>query len=98
MRVRVLFFGMLKDVVGELPGELEVAEGASLESIFQGFAERFPPLRTMARSIVLARNREFADPSTRVEDGDEVAFLPPVSGGATTESWESIEGGPLVRT
>jgi molybdopterin synthase catalytic subunit len=93
MRVRVLFFGMLKDVVGDVSGELEVAEGASLGSIFQGFEERFPPLRTMARSIVAARNREFAAPSTQVEEGDEVAFLPPVSGGATTEAWESSEGG-----
>jgi MoaE-MoaD fusion protein len=93
MRVRVLFFGILKDVVGEAAGDLELPEGASLDTVFQDFAARFPQLRQMARSIVVARNREFADSSVRIQDGDEVAFLPPVSGGATTESWETAEGG-----
>jgi len=92
MRVRVLFFGVLRDVVGELPGEAEFPDGASLETIFQSFADRFPTLRQMGRSIVVARNREFADPSAEVREGDEVAFLPPVSGGVTTEAWEA-EGG-----
>ncbi|MGO9262382.1 MAG: molybdenum cofactor biosynthesis protein [Bryobacteraceae bacterium] len=93
MRVRVLFFGMLKDVVGDASGDLEFPEGASLDTVFESFAARFPHLRQMARSIVVARNREFADPATRIEEGDEVAFLPPVSGGASTECWETAEGG-----
>jgi len=95
MRVRVLFFGILKDVVGDTPGDLDFPEGASLDSVFQSFAARFPQLRQMARSIVVARNREFADRSARIEEGDEVAFLPPVSGGAATECWETADGGHL---
>jgi len=93
MRVRVLFFGLLKDVVGNAPDEVEFPEGASLDTVFQSFADRFPQLRQMARSIVVARNREFAHPSVPIQDGDEVAFLPPVSGGATTETWETVDGG-----
>jgi len=93
MRVRVLFFGSLKDVVGDASGDHEFPEGASLHTVFETFAARFPELRPMARSIVAARNREFADPSVCIQDGDEVAFLPPVSGGATTETWVSAEGG-----
>jgi MoaE-MoaD fusion protein len=94
MRVRVLFFGILKDVVGEASSsDLELPPGATLATVFESFAARFPHLRQLARSIVVARNREFAEPSAAVQEGDEVAFLPPVSGGTATECWESAAGG-----
>ena len=83
MRVRILFFGVLKDLAGRPSEEADFPEGADLRAVFDTVAARCPPLREMARSIVVARNREFADLSTRIEDGDELAFLPPVSGGAT---------------
>lgn len=83
MRVKVLFFGMLKDIVGSAEEQLNVSEGAQLRSIFDHYATRFPTLGKMASSIVLARNHEFSDISTPVVEGDEVAFLPPVSGGST---------------
>lgn len=83
MRVKVLFFGMLKDIVGSAEEQLSIAEGAPLASIFDHYAGRFPRLREMRSSIVLARNQEFSDASARVTEGDEVAFLPPVSGGST---------------
>jgi molybdopterin synthase catalytic subunit len=81
MRVRILFFGVLKDLVGRPSEEADFPGGADLRAVFDTVAGRCPPLKEMARSIVLARNREFADLSTKLEDGDEVAFLPPVSGG-----------------
>src|SRR5712692_8030863 len=83
MRVKVLFFGMLKDIVGSGEEQLNVSEGAQLENIFDHYAGRFPRLRELAGSIVLARNHEFSDVSAGVSEGDEVAFLPPVSGGST---------------
>src|SRR5258708_24120835 len=86
MRARVLFFGMLKDIVGMSREEAEFPEGSDLRSVFAAYAARFPPLGNLARSIVVARNQEFADPTTRLADGDEVAFLPPVSGGAHTHA------------
>jgi len=82
MRVKVLFFGMLKDIVGSSEEQLIVSEGAQLETIFDHYAGLFPRLREMASSIVLARNHEFSPISTNVSEGDEVAFLPPVSGGS----------------
>ena len=63
MRVKVLFFGMLKDIVGSAEEQLNVSEGAQLETIFDHYAGRFPRLREMASSIVLARNHEFSDRS-----------------------------------
>ncbi|HLI82921.1 MAG TPA: molybdenum cofactor biosynthesis protein MoaE [Bryobacteraceae bacterium] len=92
MRARVLFFGMLKEVVGISAEDLDLPEGANLASVFAHYAERQPRLRELAPSIVAARNREFADLSTPISDGDELAFLPPVSGGS--QNFLEIESGP----
>src|SRR5881296_1182575 len=81
MRVKVLFFGMLKDIVGRVEEPLDLAPGSRLSTVFDHYAGQFPRLRDMAGSIVLARNQEFSGLSTAIAEGDEVAFLPPVSGG-----------------
>jgi molybdopterin converting factor subunit 1 len=82
VRIRVLFFGVLRDIVGQREDFLEVPEGGRLESVFELYAGRFPRLRGMAASVVLALNQEFSTPSAPLAEGDEVAFLPPVSGGS----------------
>lgn len=82
MRVRVLFFGQLKDVCGMPQDALELAEGAPAKLVFDNYAARFPRLAAMAGSVVLAVNHEFAQPGAVLKDGDEVALLPPVSGGS----------------
>jgi molybdopterin synthase catalytic subunit len=82
MLIRVLFFGMLRDLVGRASEESEFPAGADLRAVFDRYAERYPRVREFASSIVLARNQEFADPGTPLAEGDEVAFLPPVSGGS----------------
>lgn len=82
MRVNVLFFGLLKDITGCAADELELAEGADMGAVLDECARRFPRLRDYDRSIVVARNQRFASRGERLADGDEVALLPPVSGGA----------------
>jgi molybdopterin synthase catalytic subunit len=81
MRVRVLFFGVLKDVVGRPEETIEVGPGSTIGGVFQEYAERFATLHDRRSSIVFARNREFSPVDTVLSDNDEVAFLPPVSGG-----------------
>jgi molybdopterin converting factor subunit 1 len=83
VRVKVLFFGMLKDIVGRSEEHIEVADGARLESVFARYAGRFPRLTDLESSIVLACNHEFCDRSAAIHEGDEIAFLPPVSGGSS---------------
>lgn len=61
---------------------LEVAEGGRVDTVFEYYAARFPRLRETSSSIVLALNQQFSQPSAPLADGDEVAFLPPVSGGS----------------
>ena len=82
MRVKVLFFGILKEITGHSEQVVEVAPGETLGSLFESYFHRFETLRNKRSSILLARNREFATPDTVLSDNDEVAFLPPVSGGS----------------
>jgi len=83
MRVRVLFFGVLKEIVGSAEETIEIEPQSTLANVFEGYSERFETLRDKRPSILFARNSEFATPETVLADDDEVAFLPPVSGGAT---------------
>jgi molybdopterin synthase catalytic subunit len=82
VRIRVLFFGVLRDIVGLREDTLDLPEGGRLGLVFDLYAGRFPRLRGMASSVVLALNQEFSTPSAPLAEGDEVAFLPPVSGGS----------------
>ncbi len=85
MRIRVLFFGLLRDLIGCSEQELELPENARLETVFDHYASQFPRVREMSDSIVMARNEEFAARDGSLADGDEVAMMPPVSGGAGDE-------------
>ena len=82
MFVRVLFFGILKDIAGRAEDTLELPENSTILNVFEQYAERYPRLRQAASSIVFARNHEFSEGGAAVMAGDEIAFLPPVSGGA----------------
>lgn len=93
VRVKVLFFGMLKDIVGRSEDHIEVAEGARVGSVFTRYASDFPRLTDLESSIVLACNHEFCDRSSRVQEGDEIAFLPPVSGGSGRYTQEILDAG-----
>jgi molybdopterin synthase catalytic subunit len=58
-------------------------DGATLEHAFRHYAERYPRLAAMGSSVVVARNQRFVPIATPLADGDELAFLPPVSGGSS---------------
>jgi molybdopterin synthase catalytic subunit/molybdopterin converting factor small subunit len=83
MQVRVLFFGMLKDLAGRGGEVLNLPEHATLGDVFMHYEEMNPRLGELAASIAISVNREFAGPDSSLKEGDEVAFLPPVSGGST---------------
>jgi molybdopterin converting factor subunit 1 len=81
IRVKVLFFGRLKDIVGLTEESAELPDAAPLEQLFAGYAARYPELVNYRGSLVASCNQEFAAWDTPLHSGDEVAFLPPVSGG-----------------
>jgi MoaE-MoaD fusion protein len=80
--IRVLFFGMLKEIAGRNEDRLELPEGSTLADVFDHYAAITPRLREMSGSIVIAQNHAFCQRSEPVIDNAEVALLPPVSGGA----------------
>ncbi len=82
MQVRVLFFGMLKDLVGKPADEIELPNGASVRDVLTLYESQIPRLKDALPSLALAVNQQYAGPDTKLRAGDEVALLPPVSGGA----------------
>jgi molybdopterin converting factor subunit 1 len=81
MAIRVLFFATLAEVTGVRETTIEAGEFPDVKSVFTKFARDFPALESHRQSAIAARNSEFARPETSVQDGDEIAFFPPVSGG-----------------
>ena len=81
IRVTVLFFGRLKELTGHAEHSIEFAEATTIEQLFNLYAARHPELVKYRSSVVASRNQEFAAWDTPLRSGDEVAFLPPVSGG-----------------
>ncbi|HXN64742.1 MAG TPA: molybdenum cofactor biosynthesis protein MoaE [Candidatus Acidoferrales bacterium] len=94
MHVRVLFFGRLKEISGVAEEETDVAEGARIADLFETYSRRFPELARLQPSIAAAINQNYSQWHARLAAGDEVAFLPPVSGGAAPE-FEVEAGGDI---
>jgi molybdopterin synthase catalytic subunit len=92
MRVRVLFFGMLKDLAGASTDSLELPDGSTLADLLDHYETRLPRLKDFLPSIALSINREYANPAERLHAGDEVALLPPVSGGLTEQKGNAASG------
>ena len=82
MKVRVLFFGITREITGLQEECAELGEGARVGELFELYARRFPRLGEMGRSLALAVNEDFGERERMLKENDEVAFLPPVSGGS----------------
>jgi molybdopterin synthase sulfur carrier subunit len=79
--VRVRFFARLREQAGTEIEVLEVAPGSSVVQIYEAMRRKHPALEADRESVRGAINQEFADWTAIVSNGDEVAFIPPVSGG-----------------
>jgi molybdopterin synthase catalytic subunit len=88
VRVRVLFFGAAREMVGQDEVELDLRGPATYASAFAELLERYPVLRRFGRSLLFAVNEEYAqqESAREVRQGDELAIFPPVSGGAENET------------
>ena len=82
MRVRVIFFGMLKDAAGKSSETIDLPANSSLRDLLAQFEARIPKLKEMLPSLAVAINQQYAGPDAKLNENDEVALLPPVSGGA----------------
>lgn len=81
MHVTVRLFARLREIVGAPEVAREVPDGATLSSVWEELSAEFPALAPYRGSVSAAVNADYARMHAPVHDGDEVAFLPPVSGG-----------------
>ena len=81
MKVKMLLFAVLTDIVGDASREIEVAEGTRALDIWSDLRSKHPELEPYERPPFTAVNEEYVAPETVLHNGDEVAFIPPVSGG-----------------
>jgi molybdopterin converting factor subunit 1 len=81
MRVTVRLFARLRDITGAAEVAMPVAPDETIRSVWGRLVREFPDLAGYERSISVAVNADYARMDQAVRDGDEVAFLPPVSGG-----------------
>jgi molybdopterin converting factor subunit 1 len=81
MRVTVRLFARLRDIAGTAELTRDIAQGATIQTVWRQLAGEFPELGQYERSISSAVNADYARMDQVLTDGDEVAFLPPVSGG-----------------
>jgi molybdopterin synthase catalytic subunit len=82
MRIRVRLFAIQRELAGTREVPLDLADGGSVEDAWAALVERFPVLAPGRAFVRFARNADYAEPDTRLADGDELAVIPPVSGGA----------------
>jgi MoaE-MoaD fusion protein len=97
MRVRVLFFGGLRDLAGKSSDWLDLPDGAVVRNVLAHYAEELPRLKESLASLAVAVNQEYAGAETGLKAGDEVALLPPVSGGAGEAEDETRSRQPAGR-
>lgn len=92
MQVTVRYFAGQRDIAGRAEEQLALEPGATVESLWDLLVERYPRLRGYTGRILYAVNQEFGTPASELRDGDEVAFIPPVSGGSAVADREQADG------
>ncbi len=85
MRVNVKLFARLRELVGSGELAIDAPEGAIVRDVWQAVVQAHPSAAVYERSMSCAVNLDYARMTTPVSEGDEVAFLPPVSGGSGAE-------------
>jgi len=81
MKVRLLFFAVLRDVTGKRDDLLDLPDGTSADDVWRRLCDQHAALRGYSRPPMTAINESYADPEQVLRDGDELAFIPPVAGG-----------------
>jgi molybdopterin synthase catalytic subunit len=92
MKIRVLFFGVLKDLAGRLGESVELPPGAQVRDLLSYCSREVPGLEAMAPSLAISVNREYSGADRVLREGDEVGLLPPVSGGSPEAGASPHEG------
>jgi len=84
--VKVLFFGAARDSTGAEEISFNLPNSSNAATAREAILKKYPALRQFGKSLLLAVNQEYAEPDRQINDGDELAVFPPVSGGAVAGS------------
>jgi molybdopterin synthase catalytic subunit len=90
MRIRVLFFGLLKDVAGMATDSVALPEGSTVADLLGYYEAKVPRLGEMRSSLAVSVNQEYAGIDVGLKENDEIALLPPVSGGTSRTEHAAI--------
>lgn len=101
--VTVRFFAGHRDIAGRSEETLSLAEGTTVGTLWEQLVTKYPRLAGYSGRLLFAVNHEYSSPSTSLADGDEVVFVPPVSGGSGVMAFapfvisaEPLDPAPLV--
>jgi molybdopterin converting factor subunit 1 len=81
MKVRLLFFAVLRDIAGTGETELDLPDGTTAQAVWESLRSRHPQLAGYATAPMTAINEEYASADAVLREGDDLAFIPPVAGG-----------------
>jgi len=81
MRVKVKLYASFREIVGAKEEDLELEDGTTVQMLLERYIIRFPQIGRFREHVILSVNKEYGPPAKKLKDGDEVSFLPPVSGG-----------------
>lgn len=81
MTIRLLLFAALRDIIGADELTIDLDEGTTPAALWSTLRAKHERLAPYVAPPMVAVNQSYADPGTTLRDGDEVAFIPPVSGG-----------------
>jgi molybdopterin converting factor subunit 1 len=82
MKIKIKFFAHLRDLMNCETTEITVDQDASVNDVKSIIAERFPKLREHVKTVSFAIDNEYVSKDKKLKDGDEVALIPPISGGS----------------
>src|SRR5262245_51374213 len=95
MRVNVRYFAVVRERLGREEETLELPEGANLADALEALGARHAVVRELRGHLQVALNQEIADPGAAVREGDEIALIPPVAGGAGLGGLYRLQASPL---
>jgi molybdopterin synthase catalytic subunit len=81
MKIRLLFFAVLRDIAGRDEKAIDVPEGTRAGDVWLRLRDRHPELRDYVQPPMIAVNESYVGAEELLRDGDELAFIPPVAGG-----------------
>lgn len=81
MKLKIKLYASFREIVGAKEQDIDVAEGTTVQMLLEDYIKRFPRMSRFRDHIILSVNKEYGRPERELKDGDEVSFLPPVSGG-----------------